>query len=157
MVSQTAPPPALPPASAAPSPAASLAPASASAAQSLFALHPAAHAVPAQYCPVGQLSFEGRHATHVSLVVSHQGVAPWHSEFTVHCTHMPELHSWPVGHGCVEVHPGTQAFALHTLPAAQSLLVRHATQVSLAGLHLPVGALQSVSCRHPTQALVVVS
>ncbi len=120
-------------------------------------MQPGAQAVAAQYCPVGQLSFEGRHCTHVSLVVSHQGVAPWHCEFTVHCTHAPALHTCPVGHGCVELHPGTQAFALQTVPAAQSLVTRHATHVSLVELHFALGALQSVSVRHPTHTLVVVS
>jgi hypothetical protein len=120
-------------------------------------LHPDAHEVPAQYWPVGQLSFDGRHATHVSFIVSHQGVAPWHCEFTVHCTHICDTHCSPVGQGCVEVQPGTHAFALHTVPGAQSLLVRQATQVSLAVLHLAVGAEQFVSCRHATHALVVVS
>jgi hypothetical protein len=125
--------------------------------QSAFDLQPAAHDVPAQYSPVGQLSFEGRHGTQVFVMVSHHGVAPWHCELARHCTHTPELHSWPVGHGCVEVHPATQAFALHTVPAAQSVLARHATHVSFVGLHLAVGAAQSVSCRHPTHAFVVVS
>jgi hypothetical protein len=37
------------------------------------------------------------------------------------------------------------------------VLVRHPTQVLLVVLHLGVGAAQSVSCRQPTQALVVVS
>jgi hypothetical protein len=155
VVSQVVPPPVPPPPPA--SPAASPAPASASATQSRFDLQPGAQAVAAQYCPVGQLSFEGRHCTHVSLVVSHQGVAPWHCEFTVHCTHAPALHTCPVGHACVELHPGTQAFALQTVPAAQSLVARHAAHVSLVVLHLAVGALQSVSFRHPTHALVVVS
>ena len=120
-------------------------------------MQPAAHAVPAQYSPVGQLSLDGRHCTHVSLVVSHHGVAPWHSELTVHCTHSPELHTWPVGHGCVDVQPGTHASAVQTVPAAQSLVTRHATQVSFVVSHLAVGAVQSVFCRHPTHALVVVS
>jgi hypothetical protein len=62
-----------------------------------------------------------------------------------------------VGQGCVEVQPATQAFALHTVPGAQSLLVRHATHVSFVVLHSAVGAMQSVFCRHPTHALVVVS
>jgi hypothetical protein len=61
-----------------------------------------------------------------------------------------------VGHGCVDVHPGTHAFAVQTLPAAQSLDVRHATQVLLA-VHLPLGAVQSLSCRHATHTLVAVS
>jgi hypothetical protein len=100
---------------------------------------------------------DGKHCTQVSLVVSHQGVAPWHCEFTVHCTHSPALHTSPVGHGCVDVHPGTQAFALQTVPEAQSLVARHATQVLLVVLHLPSGAVQSASCRHPTHTLVVVS
>jgi hypothetical protein len=161
VVSQVVPPLVPPPPSVAASPAASLAasftPASARAAQSRLDLQPAAQAVPAQYSPVGQLSFEGKHCTQVSLVVSHQGVAPWHSEFTVHCTHSPELHTSPVGHGCVEVQPGTQAFALQRVPVAQSLVARHATQVLLVVLHLPVGAVQSVSCRHATHALVATS
>jgi hypothetical protein len=171
VVSQVVPPPVPPPppasvaaspaasfaASLAASPAASLAPASASATQSVFDLQPAAQAEPAQYSPVGQLSLDGKHCTQVSLVVSHQGVAPWHCEFTVHCTHSPALHTSPVGHGCVDVHPGTQAFALQTVPEAQSLVARHATQVLLVVLHLPSGAVQSASCRHPTHTLVVVS
>jgi hypothetical protein len=144
-------------ASCAASVAASPAPASASATQSRFDLQPGAQAVAAQYCPVGQLSFEGRHCTHVSLVVSHQGVEPWHCEFTVHCTHSCATHCSPVGHGWVALHPGTQAFVLHTVPAAQSVLVRHATQVFVVVLHLPVGALQSASLRQETHALVVVS
>jgi len=137
--------------------AASFAPASATATQSRLDLQPGAQAVPAQYSPVGQLSLDGKHCTHVLLVMSHQGVAPWHCEFTVHCTQSPELHTSPVGHGCVEVQPGTQAFALQRVPAAQSLVARHATQVLLVVSHLPVGAVQSVSSRHPTQALVAVS
>jgi hypothetical protein len=173
VVSQTVPPPPPPPASVAASvaaslaasvpaspaasPAASLAPASASATQSRFDLQPGAQAVAAQYSPVGQLSFDGRHCTHLSLVVSHQGVAPWHCEFTVHCTHDCATHSCPVGHCCVGLHPGTHEFVLQTVPAAQSLLARHATQVLLVVLHLPVGAVQSVSRRHPTQALIAVS
>jgi hypothetical protein len=146
VVSHVVPPTVAPaPASPAASLAASPTPASATAVQSAFDLQPAAQEVPAQYWPVGQLSFEGRHATHVSLVVSHQGVAPWHCEFTVHCTHTWETHCWPVGHGCDVLQPGTHAFALHTVPAAQSLLARQATHVFVAVLHLPVGAVQSVS------------
>jgi len=137
--------------------AASAAPASASAMQSRFDLQPGAQAVAAQYCPAGQLSFEGKHCTQVSFVVSHQGVAPWHCEFTVHSTHDCATHCSPVGHGCVGLHPGTQEFVLHTVPAAQSVLVRHATQLLLVVLHLPVGALQSASLRQETHALVVVS
>jgi hypothetical protein len=150
-----------PPPSVAASPAASLAaspaPASASAVQSRFDLQPGAQAVPAQYSPVGQLSLDGRHCTHLSLVMSHQGVAPWHWELTVHCTHNPELHTCPVGHGWADVHPGTHAFAAQTVPAAQSLVARHATHVLPVVMHLAVGAVQSVFCRHPTHALVVVS
>jgi len=163
VVSQVVPPPVPPPlppsaaASPAASPAASLAPASARATQSAFVLQPAAQAVPAQYWPVGQLSFDGRHCTQVSSVVSHQGVAPWHCELTVHCTHRPALHTCPVGQGCAEVHPGTHAFAVQTVPEAQSLVARHATQVLFVVLHLPVGAVQLLSCRHPTHALVAVS
>jgi hypothetical protein len=158
VVSHVAPPPVPPPpASVAASPEASLVPASASATQSRFDLQPGAQAEPAQYWPVGQLSLDGRHCTQVSFVVSHQGVAPWHCELTVHSTHDPALHTSPVGQGCVEVHPGTHAFALQTVPEVQSLVARHATQVSLVVLHLPVGAVQSLSCRHATQALVVVS
>jgi hypothetical protein len=144
-------------ASLAASPAASLAPASGRATQSRFDLQPGAHAVPAQYSPVGQLSFDGKHWTQVSFIVSHQGVAPWHCELTVHCTHDCAMHCSPVGQGCVALHPGTHALVLQTVPAAQSLLVRQATQVSLVVLHLPVGAVQSVSSRHVTHAFVVVS
>jgi hypothetical protein len=93
----------------------------------------------------------------VSSVVSHQGVAPWHCEFTVHWTHDCATHWSPVGHGCVGLHPGTHEFVLQTMPATQSLLARHATQVLLVRLHLPVGAVQSVSWRQPTQTLVVSS
>jgi hypothetical protein len=169
-VSQTVPPPVPPPPSAAASVAASLAasgpaspaaasvaPASASATQSRFDLQPGAQAVAAQYSPVGQLSFDGRHCTHVSLVVSHQGVAPWHCEFTVHCTHDCATHTCPVGHCCVGLHPGTHELVLQTVPAAQSLVTRHATQVLLVVLHLGVGAAQLLSTRHATHALVAVS
>jgi hypothetical protein len=120
-------------------------------------LQPGAQAVAAQYWPVGQLSLDGKHCTQVSLVVSHHGVAPWHCEFTVHCTHSPALHTSPVGHGCVEVQPGTHALAVQMVPAAQSVVARHATQVLLVVLHLPVGAVQSVSWRQATHALVAVS
>jgi hypothetical protein len=90
VVSQVVPPPVPPPPpSVAASPDASLVPASASAAQSTFDLQPGAHTDPAQYWPVGQLSLDGRHWTQVSFVVSHQGVAPWHCELTVHSTHSP--------------------------------------------------------------------
>jgi hypothetical protein len=54
--------------------------------------------------------------------VSHQGVAPWHCEFTVHCTHDCATHCSPVGHGWVELHPGTHEFVLQTMPETQSLL-----------------------------------
>jgi hypothetical protein len=43
------------------------------------------------------------------------------------------------------------------MPEAQSLLARHWTQVLLVTLHLPVGAMQSVSCRHATHTLLAVS
>jgi hypothetical protein len=159
LVLQTAPPLAPVPPSVAPSADASAggAPPSASAAQSALFLHPAAHDVPAQYWPTGQLSLDGRHWTQVFDVVSHQGVAPWHCELTTHATQAPALHTSPVGHGCVEVHPGTQAFALQTSPAAQSPSARHATHVSLVVRHLGVGAAQLPSVRHPTHAFVVVS
>jgi hypothetical protein len=104
---------------------ASLAPASFCSArktQSGFALQPVAQAVPAQYWPVGQLSLDGKHCTQVSLVVSHHGVAPWHCEFTVHCTQDCATHCRPVGQGCVALHPGTQEFVLQTMPETQSLL-----------------------------------
>jgi hypothetical protein len=147
-----------PPPSLAASEAASVdAPPSMTGGQSALFLHPEAQAVPAQYSPMGQLSLDGKHCTHVSFIVSHQGVAPWHCEFTVHCTHICDTHCSPVGHGCVAVQPGTHALALHTVPAAQSLLCRQATQVSLVVLHLAVGAEQFVSCKHPTHALVIVS
>jgi hypothetical protein len=162
VVSHVVPPPVPPPppsvaASPAASLAASFAPASARATQSRFVLQPGAQAVAAQYWPVGQLSLDGKHCTQVSLVVSHHGVAPWHCEFTVHCTHSPALHTSPVGHGCVEVQPGTHALAVQMVPAAQSVVARHATQVLLVVLHLPVGAVQSVSWRQATHALVAVS
>jgi hypothetical protein len=152
-------PAASPAASVAASLPASFAPASFSArkTQSGFDLQPVVQAVPAQYWPRGQLSLDGKHCTQVSLVVSHHGVAPWHCEFTVHCTHDCETHCSPVGHGCVGLHPGTHEFVLQTMPGAQSLLVRHATQVLSVTLQRGVGAMQLVSCRHATQMFVVVS
>jgi hypothetical protein len=125
--------------------------------QSELLLQPAAHAVPAQYSLTGQLSFDGRHWTHLFVVASHHGSAPWHCEFTVHCTHAPELQTWPVGHGCVAVHPATHASAWQTSPAGQSPSARHGTQVSEVVSHLGSGAEQSLFARQPTQALAVVS
>lgn len=122
--------------------------------QSELVLQPGEHAVPAQYSPVGQLSFDGRHWTQVFDVVSHQGSAPWHCELTRHWTQAPALHTSPDGHGWVAVQPGTQASAWHTSPAGQSPSARHATHVSVVVSHLGVGAEQFVSARHPTQALL---
>jgi hypothetical protein len=132
-------------------------PASARAVQSRFVRHPGAQAVPAQYSPVGQLSFEGKHCTHWSLVVSHQGAAPWHCELRRHSTQALALQTSPAGHGCVDEQPGTQALALQTVPAAQSLVVRQPTHARLVALQRGVGAAQSVSSRQPTHALVATS
>ena len=125
--------------------------------QSELLLQPGAQAVPAQYSLTGQLSFEGKHSTHLFVVVSHQGSAPWHCEFTTHCTHAPERQTCPVGHGCVVVHPATHASVWHTTPAGQSPSARQGTQVLVVVSHFGFGEEQSLSARQPTHAFTVVS
>lgn len=55
------------------------------------------------------------------------------------------------------MHPGTHASALQTVPAAQSLLARQATQEKLVVSHRGVGAEQSLSTWQATQTLVAMS
>src|SRR6185503_3637701 len=68
--------------------------------QSALARQPIVQAVPAQYCPVGQLSLSGTHAPRATL------------------------HTCPDGHcGCDPEQPVAHCICRHTLPTPQSLSV----------------------------------
>jgi hypothetical protein len=113
--------------------------------QSALVLQPFVHVVPMQNWPEGQLSFVGKHWTHVLVVVSQRGFGAEQLESIKHCTQAPAdvLHTCPVGQGCVAVQPGAQTFCLHTFPAAQSPSTKHATHVWFDVSHFGVGAEQS--------------
>jgi hypothetical protein len=63
--------------------------------QSAFDLQPAAHVVPVQYWPVGQLSPVGKHCTHALVAVLHLGVGAAQVESSMQATHVPWKHTLP--------------------------------------------------------------